>query len=77
MQNFDILWGGKRDHRESEYHTLNGSWTLLMEEISIFPTCSGVCYSDHIATFFIVASQTCIDFRAKFSRNYKGGVHRL
>ena len=26
----------------SENRTLNGNWTFLMVEISIFPTCSGV-----------------------------------
>ena len=39
---FRYFVGGKGDHRESENRTLNGNWTLLMVEISIFPTCSGV-----------------------------------
>ena len=42
VQNFEILWGGKGDHRELENRTLNGNWTLLIVEISIFPTCSSV-----------------------------------
>ena len=27
MQNFDISWGGKMDHRESENSTLHAIWT--------------------------------------------------
>ena len=30
MQNFDILWGGKGDHRESEKPTLNGNVFFCM-----------------------------------------------
>ena len=37
VQNFDILWGGKWDQRESENSTLHAIWTLLMVETSIFP----------------------------------------
>ena len=38
----DILCGGKLDHPGAGNCTLHGNWTLLMVEISIFPTCSGV-----------------------------------
>ena len=39
------LWGGKWDHHESENHTLNAIWILLVVKISIFPTYSTVWYS--------------------------------
>ena len=48
---------------------------LLLQNIIHHNSQSGKGY--HIATFFIFASQTCIDFRAKFSKNYKGGVQGL
>ena len=42
---FDILWVGVWDHRETENSTLHAIWTLLMVEISIFPSSSCVSYS--------------------------------
>ena len=37
MQNFDILWGGKGDHWESENRTLNENWTLFNGRNKHFP----------------------------------------
>ena len=37
MQNFDILWGGKWDHNESENRTLNAIWTLIVGRNKDFP----------------------------------------
>ena len=45
VQNFDILLGGKWDHRESENSTLHAIWTLLRVEISILLTSSRVSYN--------------------------------
>ena len=42
VENFDVLWGGKWDHHESENHILKAILTFIEVELSIFPTCSGV-----------------------------------